>query len=145
MASNPVSLFSDLDLWIELFAEKQLCASHPQTGEVTLIRKEQRKFDQLVKQSLEPLNQKDFEKTSIVPVKQMEFLTQTLAQLEKLLIEQFPEGGPVEFGSFGLEGLLQVAEANNVQQKHSDLIVQNVKDALDELIEENFDFPEWLD
>lgn len=141
ITSNQSSLFSNLELWIELFAEKQLCAYNPQTGEVTLIRKEQRKFDQLIKQILKPLNPKDLETTSTI--KPMEILTQTLEHLEKLLIEQFPENSPIEFGSFGLEGLLPITEMHSVQQKHSDLIVQNVKEMFDELLEEDFDFPDW--
>ncbi|MDV4193069.1 hypothetical protein RIM59_11450 [Lactococcus lactis subsp. lactis] len=70
----------------------------------------------------------------------MEILTQTLEHLEELLIEQFRENSPIEFGSCGLEGLLPVTEMHSVQQKHSDLIVQNVKEIFDELLEEDFDF-----
>ena len=75
ITSNQSSIFSNLELWIELFAEKQLCAYNLQTGEVTLIRKEQRKFDQLIKQILKPLKPKDLEATSTI--KPLEILTQT--------------------------------------------------------------------
>lgn len=60
---NKISIFSSLDLWIEVFAEKRLCAYKSQNGEAVLLRKEQRKFDQLVKQVLETLATQELDET----------------------------------------------------------------------------------
>lgn len=142
---NKTSVFSSLDLWIEVFAEKRLCAYQPQSGEVTLIRKEQRKFDQQVKQILDDLAAQELDVT--LTMKPMELLTQTLTRLEQVLIEHYPENSSVEFGNFGLEGAIQVADVNSVQQKHGELIVKSVMDkfmaGFDEILEEElFDWRE---
>ncbi|MGF1919381.1 hypothetical protein [Enterococcus faecalis] len=131
---NKDSVFSSLDLWIEVFAEKRLCAYQPQNGEVMLIRKEQRKFDQQVKQLLETLATQELNAT--LTMKLMELLTQTLTQLEQVLIKHYPENSSIEFGNFGLEGLIQVAEVNSVQQKHEELIIKNAVDKFMEDFEE---------
>ncbi|HBI1907131.1 TPA: hypothetical protein I0G49_RS14080 [Enterococcus faecalis] len=131
---NKTSVFSSLDLWIEVFAEKRLCAYQPQNNEVMLIRKEQRKFDLLVKQVLGGLATQELDDT--LTMKPMVLLAQTLDQLEQVLIEHYPENSSIEFGNFGLEGLIQVAEVNSVQQKHEELIIKNAVDKFMEDFEE---------
>lgn len=121
---NKASVFSNLDLWIEVFAEKRLCAYDPRTDEVRLIRKEQKKFDEEINKILHTLAVQEEDET--IPFQPMLLLAQTTDQLERFLKETYPENHTIEFGNFGLEGAIQVTEVNRVQQKHSKVIIQSV-------------------
>lgn len=142
---NEASVFSSLDLWVEIFAEKRLCAYDPRTNEVRLIRKEQKKFDEEIKKILRSLAIQEEDET--LPFNPMLLLAQTTDQLGHFLKETYPENHAIEFGNFGFEGAIQVMEVNSVQQKHGEVIIKSVIDKViadyeDELEEQVFDWRE---
>lgn len=136
VSQNEESLFSSLTLWIECFAEKRYCAYDLHTDQIRLIRKERRVFEQLVKTILQKLAVQEMDPT--LTIKPLVLLSQILDDLEKRLKETYPENSSIEFGNFGIEGAIQLAEVNAVQRKHSQVILQSVWANLMEEDEEEF-------
>lgn len=131
MDLNQGSLFESFNIWIDIFAEKKLCAFHPREREMLLVRKEQKKFDRLVEDIIKPLLSQELSNTTIQEA--FGLLGQVLSELEKALKDNYPKDGPIQFGSFGLEGLTQLGQVEEVQQKYEELISKDALAMIDKL------------
>lgn len=132
------SLFSDMEIWVDLFAEKRLCAYDPQTNEVKLIRKERKKLEMAIYEIVNRLIM--LESESVFSVEIMESFAQTLNELSVMLKEKYPEKGAIEFGSLGFEGGIQVAIDTPAHERHAEVIVNRLAEEYgDEFFEDIFD------
>lgn len=118
------SLFSEVEIWVDLFAEKRLCAYDPQTNDVKLIRKERKKLELAIYEIMNRLITQDTE--SVFSVEIMESFVQTMNELSITLKEKYPEKSSIEFGSLGFEGAIQVAIDSSAHERHKKVIVDRI-------------------
>lgn len=114
--------FDGVELLLDVFVPKKLCAYDIHTKEPILKRKERRMMDQLVRSELIQLREQ-LTDSSVRPLVALDQLLQSLENQVRLCLSA---SKGIEFGSIGVLGEFQTGQDESTYDRHSQLMIRQI-------------------